>query len=39
MTNKSSTKPAKLSIPGGIQTINGGSSGIKFEMFEAGDPL
>ena len=32
-------KPAHLSIPMGILTINGGSSSIKFALFEAADPL
>ncbi len=35
MTNRSSVKPADSRI----LTINGGSSSIKFALFEAGDPL
>ena len=31
-------KPAR-SIPGGIPTINGASSSIKFALFKAGDSL
>ena len=32
-------KPAHLSIPMGILTINGGSSSIKFALFKVADPL
>jgi len=35
MTQESSMKPAKPRV----LTINGGSSGIKFALFEASDPL
>ena len=35
MTNQSSTKPTHPTV----LTINGGSSSIKFAMFEVGDPL
>jgi len=35
MTNQSSAKPAHA----GVLTINGGSSSIKFALFEAGESL
>jgi acetate kinase len=35
MTNQSATKPTHATV----LTINGGSSSIKFALFEAGDPL
>ena len=35
MTNQSSVKPTHATV----LTINGGSTSIKFALFEAGDPL